>query len=102
MSKKYCFIYKQIGSKIKKHRTLAGLSQGELAEELEVTRSSVANLESGKQQIYVHQICEIAEKCCADIAALLPSSAWIKSRVEDEELKQRVENSLSLKEGSSE
>lgn len=49
-----------LGNKIKKSRDLAGLTQEQLAEAIRVTRSSVAQYESGEKEPTVHHLADMA------------------------------------------
>lgn len=69
-------IYPAIGKAIAERRVDLGLTQGQLAERLEISRPSLANIEAGRQRMLVHQVYEIA-------AALhvLPSELVPRQRV---------------------
>lgn len=54
-------IYKEIGKRIKLYRKQQGLTQGQLAAKINLSRTSLANLESGRQQILTHYLYEISE-----------------------------------------
>lgn len=64
--------YVAIGKKIRWARNNAGMSQTTLARMIGFNRSSVANLEAGRQRIALHLFALIAEALNADPAALLP------------------------------
>jgi transcriptional regulator with XRE-family HTH domain len=49
-------IYRLIGAKIEQIRNTLGWSQQELADKVKLTRSSIANIELGKQRILLHDI----------------------------------------------
>jgi len=49
-------IYKEIGIRIRNWRKANGMKQEVLAGELGISRGSLANIETGKQSILVHQI----------------------------------------------
>ncbi|MGY3129328.1 transcriptional regulator with XRE-family HTH domain [Bradyrhizobium sp. USDA 4501] len=48
--------YRRLGRAVAKRRDELGLTQGEIAEKLGLSRASLANLESGRQRIMVHQL----------------------------------------------
>lgn len=52
--------YKILGQKIRQLRTQANWSQSELAQKLRLTRSSVANIEAGRQKILAHLVVDLA------------------------------------------
>jgi transcriptional regulator with XRE-family HTH domain len=97
MSKKYYFVYEQIGKRIREKRDSLDLSQEDLASHLDLTRSSIANMESGKQQIYIHQLCEIAEKFQVSLDDLLPDSEWIANVNDDDQLKSKIDGAMPEK-----
>ena len=68
-------LYLYIGSKIKLHRTSAGLSQTQLAKLLKKTRGSVANIEVGRQRAPVHLIYEICEILGANFIDIFPTQS---------------------------
>lgn len=53
-------IYQHIGSIIKQRRKQLGMKQETLANELAISRGSLANIETGRQGILVHQLYKIA------------------------------------------
>lgn len=59
-------VYAIIGSKIQLHRVQLGMTQREFAEyllpEVKLQRTSITNLELGKQRIMLHDLVAIANK----------------------------------------
>ena len=49
-----------LGNKIRKSRDLAGLTQEQLAESIGVTRSAIAQYESGEKEPTVHRLADMA------------------------------------------
>ena len=49
-------LYRRIGQVVAKRRRELGLTQSDVAEKLGLSRASLANLESGRQRIMVHQL----------------------------------------------
>jgi transcriptional regulator with XRE-family HTH domain len=64
--------YGAVGKKIRAARINAGLSQTVLARLIGFNRSSVANLEAGRQRIALHLFALIAEALRIDPAMLMP------------------------------
>ena len=64
-------LYENIGSKIKEARQLRGVTQSELAKRLQLTRSSVANIEAGRQRVMIHWVMQIAEELDMPLLRLL-------------------------------
>jgi transcriptional regulator with XRE-family HTH domain len=65
--------YQQIGTNIRKCRTRLNLSQNALGRLIGMTRTSLTNIENGRQHPPLHTFCEIVEQLKVDIAELLPS-----------------------------
>jgi transcriptional regulator with XRE-family HTH domain len=49
-------LYRRLGKAVAKERSGRGMTQVELAEKLDISRASLANLETGRQRIMVHQL----------------------------------------------
>src|SRR5574342_274955 len=65
--------YIEVGRRIRAARAEAALTQAELAARLGMTRSSIANLEAGRQRIPLHQFVVIATNLGAEPSHLLAS-----------------------------
>jgi transcriptional regulator with XRE-family HTH domain len=75
--------YRQLGSKIRETREAEGLTQAQLAESVGLSRTSVTNIESGRQRLLIDQfesICTALGKRSID---LLPAT-------HEKQLKQRA------------
>jgi transcriptional regulator with XRE-family HTH domain len=68
-------MYKQIGAVIKARRKTLGLKQEYLAGKLGISRGSLANIETGRQSILVHQLYRYAAKLDLSPFDLLPQPA---------------------------
>lgn len=55
-------IYAEIGRRIKRQREAKNLSQAALARMLKLSRPALANIEAGRQRIYIHHLFEIAAR----------------------------------------
>src|SRR5580700_9916208 len=64
--------YSIVGKKIKSARSEAGISQTVLAQRIGFNRSSIANLEAGRQRIALHLFFLISEAIGVNPAALFP------------------------------
>lgn len=64
--------YRELGSQIKKARNKALLTQESLAEKVSLTRTTVTNIEKGRQQLLVHTLVDIAKVLNVSIELLLP------------------------------
>jgi Zn-dependent peptidase ImmA (M78 family)/transcriptional regulator with XRE-family HTH domain len=65
-------IYLQIGEVIRSKRELSGLTQDELAARVGLTRTSITNIEKGRQRTQVHTLYAIAEVLRASPCDFLP------------------------------
>ena len=55
-------------------RRALGLTQQQLANQLGISRASLANVETGRQRILVHQLYELADQLSVNVSDLLPGS----------------------------
>jgi transcriptional regulator with XRE-family HTH domain len=54
-------LYGQLGRKVAAARKTLGLTQAELAARLSLTRASVANIETGRQRVMLHDVFALVE-----------------------------------------
>jgi transcriptional regulator with XRE-family HTH domain len=73
----YSTVYQLVGQKISELRKLHEDSQQELAEKIQISRSSISNIEAGRQAISLHLIFEIANVYGADFTTLIPSMSEV-------------------------
>ena len=67
-------LYIEIGLKIRSARSDRDWKQEDLAKAVGLTRSSVANIEAGRQKTLVHSLIRIAESLGVTVEALLPDA----------------------------
>jgi transcriptional regulator with XRE-family HTH domain len=67
--------YKQLGANIRKNRQRLELSQDDLARSIGLTRTSLTNIENGRQHPPLHTFCDLVEQLKVDASALLPGRA---------------------------
>jgi transcriptional regulator with XRE-family HTH domain len=74
-------IYQQIGANVRLKRRHLQWSQERLSEMLRISRGAVANIEAGRQRIFIHQLFAIASALGSKLDDLLPplSSQTISS-----------------------
>jgi transcriptional regulator with XRE-family HTH domain len=48
--------YRLLGARIEQMRTILGWTQNDLAKRVKLTRASIANIETGKQRILLHDV----------------------------------------------
>lgn len=86
--------YKSLGSTIRQFRNSAGLTQSRLAEEINLSRASVVNIEQGRHHPQIHILYLIANALKCQVSDILPTYMVItsvlpdtlKSQLEEEEL----------------
>lgn len=82
--------YRQIGETLRRLRRERELSQESLAATCRMSRSALANIESGQQRLAVHQLLQFARALRVDPVALLPARAeGSNMKPVDEELVQK-------------
>jgi transcriptional regulator with XRE-family HTH domain len=67
-----------IGAKVQELREKIGLSQTELAKCIDVSRTSIVNMEAGRQSISIVKLFKISKRLEVSIAALLPTNLWFE------------------------
>ena len=67
-------LYKEIGSNIREFRKKRGFTQQALANRMGVTRTSITNLESGKQRPPVHFIYALCNELSISIHNIFPET----------------------------
>lgn len=66
-------IYKRFGRAVASRRIALKLTQSKLGELVGLSRASIANIESGRQNVLLHQVYNLADALqCAQLADLLP------------------------------
>jgi len=65
--------YVEVGERIRSARQEGGLTQDALAEAVNLTRTSIGNIESGRQRPLLHTVAAIARALKRDVVALLPA-----------------------------
>ena len=69
-------IYQAIGARVRMIRETLGLDQGELAKRIHLNRTSVTNLEAGRQRIRMHTIEQLADALGTSPKNLLKGLWW--------------------------
>lgn len=67
-------LYKQFGRRLRELREAKGLTQGEVAERVKLKRTSVTNIERGRQHIALHQLFLLAAAVGKSPSELLPDT----------------------------
>jgi y4mF family transcriptional regulator len=72
-------LYQHIGRAVRAAREALGLTQEELAATVGVARTSITNLEQGKQHFPLHHLLTVADALGGDLLGLIPSSSILES-----------------------
>ena len=84
--------YKEIGRRVKKVREARKMTQAALAERLDMTRTSITNIEKGEQKILIHTMVEIAQALRISLSSLLPEQYETREEEIDAVLKDEQED----------
>jgi transcriptional regulator with XRE-family HTH domain len=74
-------LYSIIGYRISELRKLNNHNQQELADKIDISRSSISNIESGRQQISLHLLYRICQVYNCEVHVLIPKVSEIASKV---------------------
>lgn len=66
-------LYVTLGRLVRAQRESASVTQGELARLVGMTRTSISNIESGRQKLQIHTLYDIARALKVPPEALLPT-----------------------------
>lgn len=75
-------LYLELGVRVRRRREALGKTQEELAGEVGISRSSIANIERGQQHAPVHVLLGLAESLKLEMGALLPTHAELVALVD--------------------
>jgi len=67
-------LYKEIGERLRLARKEKGLTQDQVAAAISLERTSVTNIESGRQRLPLHTLYQYCGLLGVPVAALLPTS----------------------------
>lgn len=79
-------LYKELGRRLRRARELSHLTQDALAERVSLSRTSIANIEQGRQRIQIHTLYALAVALRVSPRSLLPPESPVLS----DELKQSL------------
>ena len=82
--------YERVGVQVREARLENNLTQAALAARISLTRSSIANLEAGRQRIPLHLIVVIADVLGVEASDLIPSSLLEPTRNEHSSIRERL------------
>ncbi len=78
-------IYRVFGSRLREIREQADVTQEELARRVDLSRTSITNIEKGRQRILLHQLVDFADALKVPASELMP-----KTEPGSEELREDV------------
>ncbi|MEW8350289.1 MAG: helix-turn-helix transcriptional regulator [Candidatus Thiodiazotropha taylori] len=84
------FPYPEVGARIKQYRNAKQITQEELAKGVGISRASLANIESGRQRVLLHQLYGFAEQLGLDLFQLIPARKEPNMKFENDELIKNV------------
>ena len=64
-------VYRLFGAKVQQMRELLGWTQDEMAKKVGLTRTSITNIEAGRQRILLHDVDKFAAAFQCQVKALL-------------------------------
>jgi DNA-binding XRE family transcriptional regulator len=70
-------LYRGIGNKLRQRRTKSGVTQGQLAKEVGVLRTSITNIEAGRQKVPLHLLYKICAALEMEVVETLPTNAEV-------------------------
>ena len=73
-------VLREFGRRLKVTRKLRNEKQQNLADALQLSRTTVSNLERGRQRVFLDQVYECAVILDADLTDLLPSVSEVRSK----------------------
>ena len=65
-------LYRLVGQRVREARTDRKVTQDNLAKAISLTRTSIANIEHGRQKLLLHTLCDIAAALQVEPATLIP------------------------------
>lgn len=77
-------LYEILGERIKSKREELNLNQNDLSEKINIGRTSISNIEKGRQQPPLHILYEICNALNIDIHTILPTYSDIQNKIDTE------------------
>lgn len=81
-------LYRMVGDNIRIHRE-GDRTQQELADEVGIGRTSITNLEQGKQRVPLHHLLQIAHVLEVDLTELVPTWSELEDEIAERQLEGR-------------
>ena len=86
--------YQQVGELIKSHRIRSDKSHENLANYLGLSRSSIINIENGRQNILLHSLVGVADFLSIPITELIPLKQTTNRSI-DEDVKSKINKKIT-------
>ena len=67
------WMYPRIGRRIRNLRDTHNLTQAQLAEQVDLSRTSIVNIEQGRQKVMIHTLYRLADVFGVPVTSLLPA-----------------------------
>jgi transcriptional regulator with XRE-family HTH domain len=67
--------YEEVGRRLRRVRTEAGMTQKDLADAVDLSRASIANMEAGRQPFPAHMLFTLARALDVPVKDLLPDTS---------------------------
>ena len=64
--------YKELGQRLRIARQQRGFTQGQVAASISLERTSISNIESGRQRLPIHTLCEYCSLLGVPLANVMP------------------------------
>ena len=71
MMERTCAVQRYLGERVRELRAVRGLTQRELASRVRISRPSIANVEAGRQNLGLRQLCALADALDVGLGDLL-------------------------------
>ena len=73
-------LYELVGRKVREKRERLEKTQDELARSIDLTRTSITNIERGRQKVPLHHLLRIASALGEELRDLIPTKAELDTR----------------------
>ena len=74
MERRGTLLYQLLGEKLRRARERVGMSQSKLSAKVGLSRTSLVNIESGRQHAPLHVLGSLAQELNIELASLIPRS----------------------------
>ena len=73
-------LYREVGLRVREIRIAKGVTQESLAKQIALTRTSLSNIEKGRQKLLVHRLVDIASALGTPIEELFGRRNYVKTQ----------------------